>query len=165
MSTDIRSDFIIDRLPNAPDHWYVDWTKLGPVEKDIAKAKLCEIVFDKVKPKYQIGIGYNVQHYRPKSPDMLWARTLPRKPNDPVPEQAFELEEFTKWEVRWISYEGWIYLQDRDYEQWAYHLFGNNRTVATGIILETLDQCELFVDAMEAQFTFYMLKRQYFNDR
>lgn len=163
---DVRSHFKVDRLPNLPDRWYVDWSELGEIEKDITKAKLCEIVFERVRPKWQIGIGYNVQHYKPKSPEMLWPRTIPRNPKDPVPEQAFELEEFTKWEVRWISLDGWMYLKERDYEHFAHHLFGNGtpRAVATGIILETLDQCELFVDAMEAQFTFYMLKRQYATD-
>lgn len=159
---DVRSHFKVDRLPNLPDRWYVDWSELGEVKQDIAKAKLCEIVFEKVKPKWEIGIGYNVQHYRPKHPDML----LPRRPpkyNDPIPDQAFELEHFTKWEVRWISYEGWIYLKDRDYEHFAYHLFrsGSERMIATGIILETLDQANLFVDAMEAQYTFYALKQEY----
>lgn len=163
MSIDIKSQFVIDELPNIPDRWYVDWSELGEVEQDIAKAKLCEIVFEKVKPKWEIGIGYNVQHYRPKSPDMLWAQRLPRNPKDPIPEQVFELEQFTKWEVRWISYEGWIYLKERDYDSFAYHLFrsGSERMVATGIVLETFDQCELFVDAMEAQYTFYALKQEY----
>ena len=160
---DFKSHFKIDRLPNLPDRWYVDWSELGEVEQDITKAKLCEIVFEKVRPKWEMGIGYNVQHYRPKRPEMLWPRTTPINPNEPIPDQAFELEHFTKWEVRWISYEGWIYLQDRDYDDFAYHLFrtGNGRSVATGIILETLDQCELFVDLMEAQFTFYRLKQDY----
>lgn len=160
---DVRSYFKIDRLPNVPDRWYVDWSELGEVEKDITKAKLCEIVFDKICPKWQIGIGYNVQHYKPKNPEMLRPRTTPHDPNEPIPDLAFELEQFTKWEVRWISCEGWLYLQDYQLEQFAYHLFrtGEPRSIATGIILETLDQANQFVDLMEAQFTFYMLRQDY----
>lgn len=162
MSIDIKSQFVVDELPNAPGRWYVDWSKLGKVEQDIAKARLCEIVFDKIRPKWQIGIGYNVQHYRPRNPAMLQPRTTPPAPNEPIPDLAFELEQFTKWEVRWISCEGWLYLQNYQLEQLAHHLFrGNERSVATGIILETLDQANQFVDAMEAQFTFYLLKQEY----
>ena len=51
---DIKSKFVIDRCPNFPDSWYVDWSELGEVETDIAKAKICEIVFEKVRPKWTL---------------------------------------------------------------------------------------------------------------
>jgi hypothetical protein len=160
---DVRSKFTIDRLSSLPDRWYVDWSKLGEVEQDIAKDKLCEIVFDQVRPKGEIGIGYNVQYFRPKDPEMIWPPKKPFDPNGPIPEKTFELEEFIKWEVRWISVNAWMSLREHDYDSFAYHLFrsGTPHSIATGIILETLDQCELFVDLMEAQFTFYRLKQDY----
>lgn len=162
MSTD-RSYFKIDRCPNYPERWYVDWTQLGLVERDITKYKLCEIVFDRIRPKWSIGIGYNVEHYRPKNPEMLMPRTTPFDPNDPIPQEAFSLVQEIKWEVRWISVEGWSSLQAYQYEQWVELLFRGRtpKTVVTGIILETLDQAEQFVDLMEAQFTFYRLKQDY----
>jgi hypothetical protein len=163
---DFKSRFAIGECPGAPGHWYVDWTELGPVEKDIAKYKLCEIVFDKIQVKWKLGVGYNVQYYKPANPSMLLPRTTPRKPNDPVPEEVFRVVEDTRWEVQWISFDGWIYLQDYQRETFITHLFRSRtpRHEVTGIVLETLDQAEQFVDLMEAQFTFYTLKRTHANE-
>ena len=158
----IRNEFTIDRCPNRPDLWYVDWTELGPVETDIAKAKICEIVFEKVRPKWQIGIGYNVKYYTPKYPKMLDTRWV--SPTDPIAPDHFEIVQKEKWQVMWISSDVWNQYSNSTYEAYGRYLFRTNnpdRQYATGIILETLDQAELFVDLMEAQFTFYMLKRTY----
>lgn len=161
---DIKSQFKIDRCPNAPNKWYVDWCELGPVEADIAKFRLCEIVFNQIKPR-ELGIGYNVEYYRPKNPDMLWNynKTSLYNPNDPVPEDAFKVEQYMKWEVRWISCEALWMVNENNKDYFLRGLFdtGTPHKVATGIILETLDQAEQFVDLMEAQFTFYTLKRTY----
>ena len=161
---DIKSEFVIGECPGAPGRWYVDWTQLGPVEKDLAKYKLCEIVFDQVKPKFQFGIGYNVQYYKPANPQMLVPRTV--KPTDPVLDEVFRVVEDMRWEVQWISFDAWVYLEDYQRDMFVKHLF-RSRTPgheATGIILETLDQAEQFVNLMEQQFTFYMLKRTYATD-
>ena len=158
---DIKSKFVIDRCPNFPDSWYVDWSELGPVETDIAKAKICEIVFEKVRPKWQLGIGYNVKYYTPKYPKMLAPKNV--FGGDPIKDE-FEIVQKQKWEVLWISYEGWQMLSELEYEAYGRYLFRTNdanKQYATGIILETLDQAEQFVNLMEQQFTFYMLKRTY----
>lgn len=163
---DIKSKFKIDRCPGAPDKWYVDWSELGPVEEDITKFRLCEIVFEQVKPKWQFGIGYNVQYYKPANPSMLLPCTTPHKATDPVPEEVFRVVEDMRWEVQWISFDAWIYLEDYQRDMFIKHLFSSRtpKHEATGIILETLDQAERFVDLMEQQFTFYLLKRTYATD-
>jgi hypothetical protein len=162
MSIDIKSQFIIDRVPQAPEWWYVDWSKLGPVEKDITKYKLCNIVFDNIKP-WQIGLGKNVHLYRPKNPNMKMVsfRTTPPDPNDPIPEEVFQVEEYTEWVVHWISCEAWTSLQEYQYDMFINHLFRSRtpKEEFTGILFQTLDQANQFVDLMEAQFTFYVLKR------
>lgn len=158
----IRNKFTIDRCPNYPDFWYVDWAKLGPVESDIAKAKICEIVFERVRPQWQFGIGYNVKYYTPKNPRMLAPSNV--DPNEPIEEKLFEIEQKERWQVLWISYEGWQALNEHQYASYGRYLFRTNnpdKQVATGIILETLDQAEQFVDLMEQQFTFYALKKDY----
>jgi len=69
--------------------------------------------------------------------------------------------------VLWISCDAWQMLSDLEYEAYGRYLFRTNnpdRQYATGIILETRDQAEQFVELMEAQFTFYMLKRTYATD-
>ena len=160
---DFKSQFKIDRCPGATDKWYVDWSQLGPVEKDVSKFKLCEIVFDQIKPG-ELGIGYNVEYYRAKNPDMIWSyKTMPHNPADSVPEKAFEIEQHIKWEVRWISCEAMWMVNDNNRDYFKRSLFesGTPNRVATGIILETLDQAEQFVDLMEQQFTFYALKKNY----
>lgn len=160
---DIKSQFKIDRCPGAPDKWYVDWCELGPVEADITKFRLCEIIFDNIKPG-ELGIGYNVEYYRPKNPDMLWSyKTAPCGPTDPIPEKTFSLEQFVKWEVQWISCEAMWMVNEDNRTYFIRGLFerGTPNRVATGIILETLDQAEQFIDLMEQQFTFYALKKNY----
>ena len=134
------------------------------MEADITKFRLCEIVFDKIQPG-ELGIGYNVEYYRPKNPDSLWSynKTSLRNPNDPIPEEAFKLEQYIKWEVQWISCEAMWMVNDNNRPYFIRGLFdrGTPHKVATGIILESLDQAEQFVDLMEQQFTFYRLKKNY----
>lgn len=161
---DFKQKFVIDECPNAPGRWYVDWTQLGPIEKDIAKYKLCEIVFDHIRP-FEIGIGYNVEYYRPKNKDFLYPKTTP--PGQKIiPREVFEVVEDTRWEVLWISCTGWQQLQEYQYEMFAEHLFRSRtpKHTATGIIFHTLDQAEQFVNLMEQQFTFHILKRTYATD-
>jgi hypothetical protein len=160
---DIKSQFTIDRVPQAPEWWYVDWSKLGPVEKAISKYKLCEIVFDKIKP-YQIGIGRNVQRYRPRHARMVVPVTV--KPTDPIPDEVFQVEEYTEWMVQWLSWEAWTSLQEYQYDMFVEHLFRyrNEQEECTGILFQTLDQANQFVDLMEAQFTFQLLKKTYATD-
>lgn len=160
---DIKQYFKIDRCPNLPEKWYVDWSALGELETDVLKFKLCDIVFTKIKP-WQLGIGYNVEYYRPKNPGMLWSHTTPHNPTDPIPKEAFALVQEIRWEVQWISIDAWAMRTDNNQEYFIRKIFERGRTpneVATGIILETLDQAEQFVDLMEAQFTFYRLKQDY----
>jgi hypothetical protein len=159
--SNIKERFVIGECPNAPDHWYVDWTELGPVEADITKFRLCEIVFDKIQPG-ELGIGYNVEYYRPKNPDMLWSFKN-HSPLELANAPKFQIEQYVKWEVRWISCEAmWMVNENnRDYFKRGLFDSGTPHKVATGIILETLDQAEQFVDLMEAQFTFYTLKKTY----
>lgn len=164
MSIDIKSRFTVGECPGAPGHWYVDWTELGPVEKETAKHKLCEIVFDRIRPKWRIGVGYNVKFYRPSNPAMLRPPTTLCNPAEPVPNEVFSIVEDSRWEVQWISYEGWQQLQEYQYDAYGRLLFranDPNRQYSTGIVLESLDQAEQFVDLMEAQFTFYALKKNY----
>ena len=87
---DIKQYFKIDRCPNLPEKWYVEWSLLGELENDILKFKLCDIVFNKIKPQ-ELGIGYNVEYYKPKNPGMLWSYTTPPNPTDPVPKEAFAI--------------------------------------------------------------------------
>jgi len=158
-----KSQFKIDRCPGAPDKWYVDWCELGPIEADITKFRLCEIIFDNIKPG-ELGIGYNVEYYRAKNPGMLWSyKTMPPNPADPVPEQTFSLEQYVKWEVQWISCEAMWMVNDNNRDYFIRGLFerGTPNRVATGIILESLDQANQFIDLMEQQFTFYALKKNY----
>lgn len=160
---DIKQYFKIDRCPNLPEKWYVEWSLLGELENDILKFKLCDIVFNKIKPQ-ELGIGYNVEYYKPKNPGMLWSYTTPPNPTDPVPKEAFAIVQDIRWEVQWISIDAWWMRTDNDREYFIRNIFERGRTpneVATGIILETLDQAEQFVDLMEAQFTFYRLKQDY----
>lgn len=158
-----RSYFKIDRCPNYPSKWYVDWSALGELETDVLKFKLCDIVFTKIK-LWELGIGRNVEYYRPKNPNMLMPHTTPPNPNDPVPEEAFAIVQEIKWEVQWISIDAWAMMRDENQSYFIRNIFERGRTtneVATGIILDTLDQAEQFVDLMEAQFTFYRLKQDY----
>lgn len=161
---DFKSQFKIDRCPGAPDKWYVDWCELGPVEADITKFKVCEIVFDRIQPS-ELGIGYNVEYYRPKNPDRLWSynKTSLRNPNDSISEEVFKVEQYIKWEVQWISCEAMWMVNEDNRPYFIRGLFdrGTPNKVATGIILESLDQAEQFVDLMEQQFTFYRLKKNY----
>lgn len=130
---DIRSQFSIEQL-NGDNRWYVDWRRLGPVEKDIAKAKLCDIVFAHIRP-FQVGIGYNVPEY-----------------NNPT----------GRWAVQWIDFMAWAVLEDYQIPGFARSLFDRpHLQQVNGIILETLDQAEQFVNLMEQQFTFYALKKEY----
>lgn len=160
----ISSRLTVGECPGAPGHWYVDWTELSPVEKDIAKHNLCRVVFDVVRPKWHFGIGYNVEYYRLANPDLLYPRTTPHKPEDPVTEVvAFATVRDTKWEIFWLSYVAWQQLQEHQYAGYGHHLFrsGERHKQATGVVLETLDQAEQFVHEIEKQFTFYSLKKEY----
>lgn len=130
---DIRNKFSIEQL-NGDNRWYVDWRQLGPVEKNISKAKLCDIVFAHIRP-YRFGVGYNVPEYN--------------NPNG-------------RWAVQWIDFMAWAVLEDYQIPMFARHLFDHpHLQEVNGIILETLDQAEQFVDLMEQQFTFYALKKEY----
>ena len=134
---DIRSKFTIDRCPNRPDLWYVDWTELGPVETDIAKFKICDLVINHIRPNL-LGIGRNVPDY-----------------NDPN----------GQWAVQWIDFMAWVTLEDYQIPMFSRSLFGHPKLQQVdGIILETLDQAEQFVNLMEQQFTFHVLKRTYATD-
>ena len=158
---DFKSQFKIDRCPGAPDKWYVDWCELGPVEADITKFRLCEIIFDQIKPG-ELGIGYNVEYYRAKNLDMIWSYKN-HSPLELVDGPKFEIEQYIKWEVRWISCEAMWMVNDNNRDYFKRSLFesGTPNRVATGIILETLDQAEQFINLMEQQFTFYALKKNY----
>ena len=70
------------------------------------------------------------------------------------------IPEYNKNAVRWLSFDAWVQLEEHQYFGFMSSLL-NGAPPLAGIILETLDQAEEFVNLMEQHFTLHALKRSY----
>lgn len=65
-----------------------------------------------------------------------------------------------QWFIQWISVDAWSIVGDN--EKLKYHLFrAHHGKEVSGILFNTLDQAEAFIEKIQARLTFYRLKQNY----